>query len=219
MYLNIRSNPSKGRKKKSKLTPAAKEEISKLVDKKIKNSNEENHRAYAIAAECNTTVAITDLSALISQGDGYNERIGDELRMRSFEIRGRVAPKSTGAGDTVRIMLVQWKLPTTPASVDLFEDLATNGPTNSPYIVDELARSNFKVLMDKTFLVPAYAQINNRRDLYFSRTIKGSRISKVLFDAGATTGKNHIYIVYVGTQATGTTASNMYVNMVQNYSG
>lgn len=200
--------------------PASRKEVKKIVDRKIRASEETKMRSYSLAAEVNSTITFYNISQLIAEGTGADERIGDELQMKSVRIRGRLEPKSTGVGDVARIMLIQWKPDTaadTPANGEVFEDISTVKETLSGYTTDLTHRAKFKVLMDKTFLIPAYAQINNRRDLYFTRTISGKRMSKVLYEAGGVTGAKHLYLVYVGTKTTGTSASNFYCNIIQEY--
>lgn len=213
MYKAQRRNPA--------LKPTQKKQVKALVKSALNRNKETNSYSYSAAEEITSTIAVQDLSAYIVQGDGNDERVGDQLRMKSVRIRGRVIPKSTGVGDVVRILIIQWRPDTavdTPTVAELFEDTATAGPTMSNYNMDIISRRKFKVLLDRTFLVPAYANANNRRDLFFDTVIKGSRISKVNYTPTATTGGNHLYLVRIGTQVSGTTASNFYHNTIQYWS-
>lgn len=200
--------------------PVSKNEVKKMVNKAVKSSEEVKHYSYSLAEELTSTIQFTDLSAYITQGDGWNERIGDRMKMNSLKIRGYVAPKSTGTGDIARIMIIQWRPDNAadqPSNGELFEDISTVKEPVSGYTIEEAHRKKWKVLMDRTFLIPAYAQANSRKDLFFTANIKGKKMSPIIYEANGTTGSNHIYLVRVGTKTTGTTASNLYINMIQNY--
>lgn len=192
------------RKKRSAgFTPRQRSTIKQIV----KGHGEPKHFLY------NTTTAVTsswyhyDISQ-ITQGDTIVSRDGDRAEPSSVDVRVNLLrdPTTTAQSiDQVRLLLLVWHpdsaVEEPSAAAKLFEDTTQTRVGISPIIVDKNNRSKFTLLYDKT-----HSLFRREDSLDSGKWYKQIRIFKkltrpLLYNAGATTGKNHIYLVALGSQS------------------
>lgn len=152
----------------------------------------------------------------VSQGDGSSQRDGSEILPTSFFFRYNFYAKSTGVGDTLRIMLIRWRGASAPQYSDILQLSASAGAKVISHITNDKGKTpKFTVLYDRIHQVPAYANqyAGQARQMYTVR-IPASRLAKIKFDTSATTGYNHIYLLATGVTATGNSATSF--NYAQN---
>lgn len=198
--------------------PPSRKEVKTTIKKALRQDKEMNSYNLGVSQEITSTAAFTSLSQYIVQGDALDERIGDELKYTSIKIDGFIEPKSTGAGDRTRLIVFQWLADNAvdaPTVGSILEDTATN-PINSDYVMVKADRAKFHVLYDKSFGIPAIANLNSPANRVRVR-ISGKRMRKVKYNLGATNGSGMVYLMLLGTKTTGTTASNLYGSYRQNW--
>lgn len=127
------------------------------------------------------TGAFAQLGA-VTQGDTDTTRDGDQLYIRSLQVKGQVT-----AGDTtnlLRVIIFQWFLPTTPTATDLLLSNVVDSPWNHDN------RYLFKVVVDKSY---SLATASNAAQTINWRISKGFK-RKCQFNGGTTIGTNKFWI-------------------------
>lgn len=201
------------RKKGGKLNE---KKVKAIVRKELREEKEVNEFHYAWATEITNQAGspiIRDMTADIIRGTDGDEFVGNQLKYKAIQFRYSLQPKSTGVGDMVRLMIIQWKSDSgtdTPTFSEILADNSTS-PTTSFLTIDDAYKSKFNVLWDRLEVIPAYGNINTSRCLG-KKVITGKYLAKVDMSVGVTTGTNHIYLLVFGTKGTGNSATNMYAS-------
>jgi len=141
-------------KKVNSFTPKVKRVLYSIAEKKhveFGNTAQSIPNTWAInALHCSTTAAGTDaVGSGIVQGAGYNQRVGERVRINALKICLHLYPTSAAtmpaAGMTCRFIIFQDKMPNLgyPAVSDVLED---TGFLNSQYNLTK--RDRFKILKD-----------------------------------------------------------------------
>ncbi len=173
----------------------------KQVKNLISRVQEKKHRLeYSTGSSAHSTGQIIDLLDL-SQGDTNYTRDGDELMLKSLKFRFHLLRESGSTlGDSVRMILFQWKpdnAQDVPTIGQILED-STNVPYLSP--IDTHHKDKFNVLMDRLTLLSPLGTTNERKS--FWKTVNMKRVIKrVRYNPGASTGKNLVYLMLIGTQS------------------
>lgn len=148
-----------------------------------------------------STLSVTDTAAIfdlcnIAQGGGDSERNGDQLTLRSFEMRYDVVfPLVTPDGtNLLRVIVFQWHPNSTPTAATLLISSVTQ-PWNSPYAHD--SRFQFKILYDKTVKI----SLNGPAVASERCFIKSINKRKVQYNSGGNVGTEKLYLLVVSNSA------------------
>lgn len=198
--------------RRRKVASKKEREIAKVAQAVIyKTLETKHHLVESTSADASSTITLVDLSA-VTRGDGQDTRDGGFIDPSQLSFKYSVLrPTSATLTDIVRVSLIQWRPNTSddaPASItDIYQ--SDNLPVLSPFRYEN---ANFKVLYDRTHQLAQYSATQSPVGWYKigKRTVFGKHLSRISFDSGgATTGKNHIYLVVLGTIASGANASDV----------
>lgn len=151
------------------------------------------------------------------QGNAYNNRVGDEIKLTSLEFRFNAYLESTSTvTHALRLIIFRWNLSTNLATPTLASILGTSGTVNdvlAPYNKDALRQGDFSILSDRLYSVGATSPAPARQRLLNLRN------KKVVFEHAATASDNSIYILAVSDDLTGTITDRIYLqwNAMLNY--
>lgn len=192
---------------------------NRLVQTAVKKSKTHQWVVESIAnQELSTTSGNTPicLSDAISRAvTSPADRTSDRLRINGMDLSFRVYPKATNYSTcTCRVMLVQWRQDSALSALNNINKVLYDSGT-SPYIHSFEIRQDpdFKIIWDSgvftvgPFLDAAAGVIlgyNSKAQYVKEFTIKGKHFNNLRFNAGADTGSNHIYLMYMSDIATGT---------------
>lgn len=131
-----------------------------------------------------------------SQGDGTNQRLGDQIKPKSIEIRGMVVSQDTTNYQRARVMVVQWFMDDTPTLGQL---VGPDGATPSSTTVWESRnhdeRQSSRILYDSGPInLASTASTTIDRSRVFNIKIK-KKMRMTQFYASGLTGKGHLYLV------------------------
>ena len=152
---------------------------------------------YSVDAPAANVVTINALSNVAQSTTSQTDttRLGDQIHVRSLEIRGCF--RSTGAPATpFRVIIFKWKSSTAPAAASILDSTGSQ-ITFAPLAVDVGRGKAYTVMMDQTFLISAV-------DGDLTPFIwKFPLDHKVSYLGGSTSSQeNGIYIAYVTLAAT-----------------
>lgn len=143
-----------------------------------------------------TTASMVDLSSSISQGITDRTRIGDKCKPKYLQVNALLVVADLS--NFVRFVFFVWKQNTilaSPVTNLIWDDTGGVTPTLALMNHDTKQASNFKVLKDKTFYIADVAHTgaaNPEKLVKFRINLKNCPAT--YFDAGNSTGTNHIYM-------------------------
>lgn len=197
--------------------PLSREQVRHVSDL-INRSKETNYTQEAgTANNVYTTAQFWHLTDNIIQGDGQGQRVGDEIDLRYVRLSCDLATKSTAAATTlndIRFIVFKWledDADLTPTVGAILEDTTTL-PIHSPYVHDKASRSKFRVLYDTHFTLCDRSNGATRSFRDYLLKFGPKKLGKLSFNEGAVTGKGHIFMMFLGNQASGND------NALMNYS-
>ncbi len=184
----------------------------------VNRGREKKFFAVTTAASGTTltdTPQVTDLLVPV-QGDGNNQRVGDILELQQLEMRWEIRNNDVVVASTTvlshstisRIIVFQWHNPTVPIAADILGSVADVINTFSVYLLNP--QEKFTILMDRNVrLVNPGPKIDGINEISIPARAGGhlkvfqKRLSKkVIFDTGAATGRNKIYIMTMTSATT-----------------
>lgn len=186
-------------KKKGGLTKSQKSQVTKM----IKGSAEQKFLSRPLTTDfsaLDTTADALSITGLITQGDGYNQRIGDRLFMKDMTFKGLLEIGASDTTNIIRICCIAHDPDWDPSSISITTAIS---PKTSTTI--------HKVYFDKYHYVSAndatmrlvYGKAKINRKVYYEPTdviAKNSVISLVMVsdsvadDPGFQNG--HIFVNY-----------------------
>ncbi len=182
--------PMKRRRRKAKGRGLTKK-MNKQVKAQIRRGAEKNRDTTLAAVLLESDdVTITDLSDM-AQGDGVGQRVGDEVQSAGLEFDYFI--EASGVDACSRVSLIQWKQDSAaglPTAILLFTNSsATSAPLGT---FDYANRKQFRVLYDA--LIPNGTE---GPSVHVRRVVipASEMLSKVIFNVGATTGFNKIFLI------------------------
>lgn len=183
-----------------KAPPKPNKAVRSYVRKAIKASKpSDKYNVSSTGTTISTTFVATGLTG-ISQGDGLRQRVGDLVKPTFMRFKYYLNNTTTNI-QLSRIVILQWRPDSaveTPTASTIFQNQTD---TQSDFVYDKQARAKFRVLSDTwhgTKPVAVNAVVPTR-ELKISLKSAGT----IKYADTATTGKNHIYLVTLGSQATG----------------
>jgi len=157
------------------------------------------------SAEITTTGVISCVNA-VQLGTSVNTRVGVDYLMRSVEIQGVLRAKSAGAGDTVALALVYDRQPNAALPSDW--QTIWDRDHSETLMRNHSNRRRFKVLWKGRHAIAPVGDTGQRVIIDFYRPLKHP-VSCNAGNAGTIADINAgaLYFMYIGEQATGTTAT------------
>lgn len=217
MKINIRSGnrKRKPRRKAARKSKAAKPLTLATLKKNFMYLSEPKYvYEYTTGTEVNDAGFVVDLNDGISQGTATDERIGDRVQFMSVKGRHEIVTKSTAAAGTlnnVRHIVFIWhpdNVVDAPTVAKILED-TTNIPYLSPLVLDKSKRSKFTVLHDFNHILSTRAEGGLDAVLSEPLSFDLSKHPPVLYNPGLTSGRNKLFMMVLGNQATGNNAAQM----------
>lgn len=191
-----KSNSKKSKPFSRKEVRAIKEIVEDMPELKYHSTD-----AYSSGIPVSSTAIDVDLSAVPDA-----DREGDRIEPSSINISGRVlrdASVSVGSADHVRVILVQWYPDTADDDctfADILEGYNQTFAHMQVYVRDKTKRAKFNVLFDRVIHVSertsGTGMLSYDKKYHIQRKLK----KPIYFNPGATTGKNHIFLLAVGEQ-------------------
>lgn len=184
----------------------------------LRNAETKYHAEYDLTPIELTSTELTALDLTnVAIGDLATERAGSLIQPTQFFFRYEFNAKSSGVGDNIRVILFRWRGDSAPTFSDIMQLSSTSVAKIFSHITNDKAKkSKFTMLYDRHHEVPSYANSFSGRSQTVTVRIPMSRLAKIKFDSAATTGTNHIYLLAIGNNSTGVTATNF--NYVSNLS-
>lgn len=135
-----------------------------------------------------------------AQGTTSQERNGDRCTVQHLSLRGRCySADTTGGVSAIRMIVFKWNVDTaeripTIANILQATYAASSWTPFSPVVTGQ-ERDDISIIVDKTFNMS-----------YYGETVKGIHVEKklnhkVYFNAGATTGKNQLHVLFVSGES------------------
>lgn len=189
-----------------------------IAESVVRGLAENKQHSYDTSQDVSTTMTASDVSAM-AQGDGAYSRDGDIISPLSLTgnimIR-RDLGATANTLDYVRVLLVRW-LPNNfdeaPTSGAIFRD-ATSAFGHLAFVKAD--RKKFQVLWDWMGVLPSIASgVSGHTTLLKVRIPLRRR--KIYFNAAATTGSSHIYLITLGQTAIGTENTAVYPELKMTY--
>lgn len=179
-------------------------EQKKAVKRIVNAGKEKNYQDVASAGfAVSTTATVTKLTGL-GQGDGQGERLGDTVSGTSCSFNYHLSRDGGATAKTLfngRIMLIRWNVDDTDTSPVIGDILESTSQTLSAFVGDQADRKKFDVLLDNHHTLTVRDDSKcTIQSVHNNISLNGK---KIYFDASATTGKGHIYLVTLGNQASG----------------
>lgn len=185
--------------KKPKLKPQVAKAVRSQIKRELRKAIEAKHFYWHIVGQSITNAGSTyDVTEMI-QGTTDNERVGDEVRISSIQLKGHVyldinagAPDST---NVVRLIVFQWHLDSqtqVPAPSSVLHPADVSAGIGALARWNETNRHQFRVLVDRTFCCSRGGP--NAHAFRYNLT-KPTRTVK--FNDGAIHGEEKIYVMLI----------------------
>lgn len=212
---HVSSSTGGTRRSRAGLTPSQKSAVRRIV-----NSDKETFvKTTSLAsAEVSTTVAINDLCA-IAQGDDHDQRLGDVVKCTKVFARLQVARDDNATADTyddARFIIFVWhpddSVDAPSAVTDILE--SATSPQLQPYNLEKSKSKKFTVIWDKRITLPCREGGDASKANHVFSVNKKLK-NTIYFNDSATTGRNKLYMLRIGSQAVGADNSlmNAYLNV------
>lgn len=184
-------------------------------------------------AAVTSTVAFHDLTDSIAQGAGGGSRPADKIWLQKF--KGAVWFMRDGGAtansyDFIRFIIFQWRpddnidsLADANNATGLNKILSDNSSTTtyflSAYIRSKSKTKKFKILHDSSVVLGTReaGSENYPGGKLVRVNIPKKSMSPINFNLGATSGKNKIYMMIIGSQASGADNSTAYMSFAIDY--
>lgn len=134
-------------------------------------------------------------------------RIGDQVKLRSLQIRLYTEALATYLSGTYRVVIFQWHSDTTsvvPTTSLVYTTSISGGiDSQSPWNMDSRRQGLVTVVYDKTFAVVT-SQVNDTRGHVINVPLKHCK-KTINFTSGAQTGRDHLFMIVNADKAGVTT--------------
>lgn len=206
--LSAKPKFAKKQKIKSKLTQGDKLLVKTMINKSMNKRMEKKYHMEqddsATPSYAGTVVDITEPA----QGDGDITRDGDEIYLRSINVKGFV--RLADSTNQVRIILFQWRGDTAtdpPAVTQVLSSsqVSTALAPVAKYYHD--GRALYRIIYDKVFNLDA----GNPQQLFNTGYLR-LPFRKARFNAAATTGTDHVHMLLISDSAAATHPTVGYVS-------
>jgi len=186
--------------------PVTKQQVRQMIQSVVAEDMEEKYLVTTTNDTLSTAPVLHDL-ALVPQGVGDSNRVGDTLTQVLLEMRVILQRPLSTAACVFRISIIQWMPATVPSAAALFFGGGTN--LLVPWYKD--TSQQFRVLYDR--IVPS----QDSDSLIDGNVVIVNELklsSDMQFQSGSTSGTNHIYLV---VSATGSLAAKCFGGFTLRY--
>lgn len=185
---------SKRMSKSKALSKVQKKEVKAIAKRAVKSMGELNFHVYGINSNPVGTLGfIADLS-VIAQGDGDQNRQGDEAHLTSMEFK--YDWEIADVYNRCRVIIFRWLDDAAPSIADILLGGVSSVPqVYSSYNKD--GRNKFNVLYDKTEIGVERPSPNFVKFHESSRKLTGT----LRYNAGGTAGTGHIHLLAISDSA------------------
>lgn len=182
-------------KSKKALAPQQERAVKSLIRKENNKEAQYHHYRAVLNSSVSTTPLIhTGMTEIPAGGTGTDlERLGDELKLQSLDIRGYV--QYADSTNIIRLLILQWFGDQDPTATEIFDD-TTSGSTQIFGPVRKDSRGIMKVLRDDTFYV-AGANVGYNFKFFKYYINKGFKRNIHYYGASSTNAYNKIFLVAV----------------------
>lgn len=164
----------------------------------------------ATSHEITDDITLQDLTDSISQGDGVGNRDGDQVELQRISGRmlfTRDSGAAAGSVQTIRCLFFQWHPDNnteSPSNINEIVQVSSSAAlaVNSGYPINKSTR-HFTPLLDRTIHLAAPTNDPYRSVKSMGFAIPKHKLRKLQYNAAATTGKNHVYVVFWSDKASG----------------
>lgn len=179
--------------------------LKKMIEYKIVD--------WAIAEEDLDSDGIIKFIPTIAEGDGGNERSGQEVFATRLTLRGRITKQGNGSDGLIRMLLVRMKkkdATITGQITDFLTATSITSPHNQPN------RDNYKIYYDETFAIDEALRSNI--PFYITQKLK----SRIRYNADTVGNENDcvenpLYFIAFSNIATGADCPHLYVQGTLSY--
>jgi len=179
----------------SSLSANDRKAIQKIASKQANSvlSSRAEKKWYVLDISSGATIAspsFTDLTALIVQGDQYNQRNGDQIRLRKFVMKFQSAINPSASWTGCRVLVVRSKggaLTVGSILVTHISGIPMYGAVNT---------AQCTVLYDRSYALTTYS---NTVQIVATDIALGRQL--VQWPAGTTTSKNPVYLLIMSDAA------------------
>ncbi len=197
-------------RRRGRFRPVSKGFVKKTIQKVIDQNNEfKYHIVTAAGATVSTAGTVVDLNS-IPQGDTAITRDGNVVSLRSLQGRFYVYNTSTTRSYMVRLLLVR-VLRQDNTDLDVASDEQGVLRASNIYSLrnsEGVARINYNILMDKTFIVGSLlttsTPINDRKLIKFYKKWKKTLKCKFSDEQTSQPRTNSLYLVFLADAASAT---------------
>lgn len=191
-----KSKSGRYRKGKSKYSDKPSKSFARKVKKVINAVAEKKyHDIQAGTQSPDTSGVVVDLSAVPQDTtvSGDTVRVGDEIYIRSLQIRGNII--DADSYNAVRVIVFQWLMDTSiagaaPTVANILQSIAGGYGTLSSFNHD--SHTQYRILYDKVFLPDTDDPIK-----YFKFYCSKFYRKKISFTAGGTGAANKLYLLLI----------------------
>lgn len=172
--------------------------VTKTVRDVLQNVQELKSFDTGLAQTVSSTGTLTKLTT-VPQGDTDSARDGDQLLIKKFEVRGYCTPAD--ATNICRFLIFRWNVDDTsdaPTLAEILQDAASS-PWISPYNRDSRRSGKVVIIYDNILGVCT----SGPGIKTFKHECKWKAL-KINFEAAATTGVGHIYLLTVSDSTAST---------------
>lgn len=142
-------------KKKKILQRARNREFNKRVKKVITRAAETKHIDTNTITISSSSPVIQVLSAFPAEGTGEQQRVGDQIMLKSINVRWRAESNTADTHNTFRFIVFAWNNTAAPVGAgDIIQDTGSvYDYLLSPYNFDAKDRGDFIVMLDRRVTV------------------------------------------------------------------
>lgn len=196
--------------KKVPVAPSVKKYVKKCMDRVLEDKYKTTDASYTNIPIAGATFADT---LLITQGITDSTRIGNNIRVKSFTLKGFF---SDSVANVVRIILA-WDRQcngATAAVTDILATGAVNSQYNSDYVVGQ-GGNRFDIITDKRYVIQPTVATQSDYQLY-QYTWNGNKVVHYDGTAGtvADVVSNNLVFLYIADSATTDFAGNIKIKYV-----
>lgn len=175
------------------VTPTVRKAVKKEVKKAVARDQEFKMLDTQIQQNATTAGVLTPLDNP-SVGTADNQRIGDEIVVRSIRAAFKITMQGSSTNDVVRIIIFADKHGyNVPLVTDLIGPIGTTQSVISPY--SRFYKERFHVLYDKLFV------LNNAKTQNYAFVKKFKRRMRSRF-AGVSSFTNQLYVLHISDEST-----------------
>lgn len=171
---------------------------NQVVATKLNAVNELKVRDIENSANITSAGTLFSVTNTIGKGTDNNNRIGDEIDLKSIYFRMEINANSTTSYDNVRAIVVRWYSDGTPAISDI---LTTTAATNLRHLsqINYDKRKLFRILYDNTYTLSDSANLDIPAvhvDKFYIK-VPG----KCNWDSSNNPVKGHVYLLLISDSA------------------